>query len=75
MAKRISSSKNSNQSTTTKGGYDILTVDDVMNELNIGKNAIYKLLNNKDIKAFRIGTNWKIPRKELEAYIDRQTNV
>ena len=51
--------------------YDILTPEEVMKQLNIGKNAIYKLLSSGNLKAFRLGRNWKIPRKEVDAYIDR----
>ncbi len=51
--------------------YDILTPEEVMEQLNIGKNAIYKLLSSGNLKAFRLGRNWKIPRKEVDAYIDR----
>mgnify|MGYP004501799813 FL=1 len=54
-----------------ENGYDILTTDEVMELLNIGKNAIYKLLASGELKAFRVGRNWKIPRKEVDAYIDK----
>lgn len=54
-----------------ENGYDILTPAEVMEQLNIGKNTIYKLLNSGDLKAFRVGHNWKIPRKEVDAYIDK----
>ena len=54
-----------------ENGYDILTPEEVMEYLNIGRNAIYTLLKSGDLKAFRVGRNWKIPRKELDAYIDR----
>lgn len=51
--------------------YYILTPEDVMEELCIGWNAVYKLLDSGELKAFRIGRKWKIPRKELESYIDK----
>ena len=54
-----------------ENGYDILTPEEVMEYLNIGRNAIYTLLKSGDLKAFRVGRNWKIPRKELDAYIDK----
>lgn len=54
-----------------ENGYDILTTEEVMELLNIGKNAIYKLLASGELKAFRVGRNWKIPRKEVDAYIDK----
>lgn len=53
-----------------ENGYDILTTEEVMELLNIGKNALYKLLASGRLKAFRIGRNWKIPRKSVDEYID-----
>ena len=51
--------------------YEILTPDDVMEELQIGKNAVYNLLKSGDLKGFRVGRNWKIPIKQLEEFIDK----
>lgn len=52
-------------------GYDLMTPYEVMDYLDIGENSLYKLLNSGDIGAFRIGRKWRVPRKELDAYIDR----
>ena len=54
-----------------ENGYDILTPEDLMEQLDIGKNAMYKLLSSGELKAFRVGRKWKIPRKEVDAYIDK----
>lgn len=51
--------------------YDILSPEEAMEELRIGKNAIYTLLGSGDLKAFKVGRNWKIPRKSVDAYIDK----
>ena len=48
---------------------EILTVQELMELLYIGKNAAYKLLNEGQIKAFRIGNTWKIPRAAVDEYI------
>lgn len=48
---------------------DILTVEQLMDILYIGKNVAYKMLNSGAIKAFRIGRVWKIPRSSIEDYI------
>ena len=48
---------------------EILTVQEVMELLYIGKNTAYQLLNDGEIKAFRIGTTWKIPRSAVDDYI------
>ena len=53
-----------------ENSYDVLTTYEVMDYLNIGKNSLYKLLNSRKLKGFRIGKTWKIPRKAIEKYID-----
>lgn len=35
-----------------ENGYDILTPEDVMEQLDIGKNAMYKLLSSGELRAF-----------------------
>lgn len=54
----------------TTNEYYILTPEDVMEELCIGRNAIYKLLDSGKLKGFRVGRKRKIPRKALDKYID-----
>lgn len=51
---------------------DILSVEDLMELLNIGKNTAYSLLESGEVKAFRIGRMWKIPRKSVYDYIDNK---
>ena len=53
---------------------DILTVEELMEFLNIGKNTAYSLLDSGEIKAFRIGRMWKIPRKSVYEYIEKRVN-
>ena len=54
----------------SENSYNILSPEEVMNELQIGRNAIYKLLASGELKAFKVGHNWKIPRKSIDTYID-----
>lgn len=51
--------------------YEIMTAYEAMDFLNIGENSLYKLLKSGELGAFRIGRTWKIPRKELDKYIDK----
>lgn len=51
--------------------YYILSVEEAMEELQIGKNAIYDILRSGKLKGFKIGRNWKIPRKSINKYIDK----
>ena len=50
---------------------DVLTAYEAMDYVGIGENTLYRLLNSGELGAFRIGRIWKIPRKELDKYIDR----
>ena len=47
----------------------ILTVSEVAEYLEVGKNRVYELLNNSSLKGFRMGSAWKISRMALENYI------
>jgi excisionase family DNA binding protein len=48
---------------------EIWTVEDLMDRLMIGRNTVYDLLKSQQIKAFKIGHNWKIPKESVEEYI------
>ena len=48
---------------------DILTVDQLCESLQIGKNTAYELLSSGQIKAIKIGNIWKIPRHNLIDYV------
>ena len=50
---------------------DVLTISDLREVLNIGRNAAYDLLNKGEIPAFRIGRNWKIPKDSLIYYLSQ----
>ena len=52
----------------------ILSVEDVMEILNIGKNAAYDLFRNGDIKCFRLKNRWKVPKQAVIDYINNQSN-
>ena len=54
---------------------DILSVPDVAEVLSIGKNRVYELLDNGDLKGFRIGRVWKIPKDAVLEYIFTQSHL
>lgn len=51
---------------------EIMKFEEVMEYLNIGKNTLYRLLNNGEINAFKIGKVWKIPKESVEDYIEKK---
>ena len=54
---------------------EIITVEELMELLYIGKNTAYKLLSSGEIKAFRIGKVWKIPKDAVSEYILSKTRT
>ena len=52
-------------------GYDVMTAYEAGDYLGVGENTLYKLLNSGQLGAFKIGKIWKVPRKELDIYIDK----
>ena len=48
---------------------DMLTVEDLMEALGIGKNAAYDLLRNGELKCFRLKGSWKIPIESVIEYV------
>jgi excisionase family DNA binding protein len=53
----------------------LITVEELCDELMIGRNAAYSLLASKQIKGFRIGRIWKIPRESISRYIKEQSKI
>ena len=47
----------------------ILSLEELCEQLSIGKNAAYELLRSGKIKAFRIKRIWKIPQTSVNEYI------
>lgn len=45
---------------------DLLTLDELCEVLQIGRNTAYQLLNSGFVPAFRIGRRWKIPKTSIE---------
>lgn len=48
---------------------DMLSVDDLMEILGIGKNAAYELLRSGELKCFRLKRCWKIPKQAVIEYV------
>lgn len=53
---------------------DVLSVEDVMEILGIGKNAAYDLFRKQEISSFRLKNRWKIPKQSVINYINEKVN-
>ena len=49
----------------------LLTVEDMCNELGIGRSKAYQILKNKEIPSGKIGRWILIRRADLDRYIER----
>lgn len=54
---------------------DVLSIKDICEILKIGRNRAYELLQTEEIKGFRIGRPWKIPKIAVEEYLKTQTKT
>lgn len=54
---------------------DIMTVAEAAEALGIGRNRVYELLMSKELKGFRIGRMWKIPRESVELYVRTNAGI
>lgn len=45
--------------------YEFLTPKEVMEELAIGRNTFYRMVNAGELPAFRIGKLWRVKREDL----------
>ena len=51
---------------------DILTLKELQGLLHIGKNTALRLVQSGEIKAFRVGKQWRIARENVIRYLKRQ---
>lgn len=52
---------------------DLLTVDDVMARLQVGRHTVYHLIRSRRLHSVRIGRCRRIPAASLAAYLDELT--
>lgn len=48
---------------------EIMTVEQVMDYLAMGKNSVYNLLKNGELAFFKVGRKYRITKKSVQAYV------
>ncbi len=48
---------------------EILSIEDVMEILHIGKNSVYSLLKNNEIRNIRVGKRYIVPKQSVINFI------
>jgi len=51
---------------------DILTIEELCEMLNIGRNKSYDLVCNREIEACKIGKSWKVPKDNVIEFIKKK---
>lgn len=54
---------------------DIMSIEDVMEALHIGKNRVYDLLKQGLIRGWQMGRPWKIPKESVIEYVRSQAGL
>ena len=54
---------------------DILTVEETVEALRVGYNALYELLNEGKVKAYKNGRVWRITKESIKKYILDSANL
>jgi excisionase family DNA binding protein len=50
------------------------TVPEVKRILKVSTQTVLKYLKNRELKGFRLGNQWRVSKKGLENFIDRNSN-
>lgn len=54
---------------------DVLTTEEACEALKIGFNSLYALLNSGQLKGYRCGRIWRIPKIAIESFILCSANL
>ena len=54
---------------------DVVTINELTEMLNIGRNRAYALVNSGEIMSFLVGKTHRIPKKNIISFIDKQINI
>ena len=49
----------------------VLTISEIQEILNIGRNSAYELLRDGRIAAFRVGKKWRIPKQSVLDFLSQ----
>ena len=54
---------------------DILTIEDVAEILKIGMTKTYQLVRSGDLKGYKEGKDWRIPKQALREYVISRSHL
>lgn len=54
---------------------DILSIGEACKAMKIGKGSLYTLLQSGQLKGYRVGRVWRIPKRAIREYILTQSGL
>ncbi len=54
---------------------DLLTTEEACEALRVGYNTLYRLLHSGQLKGYRCGRVWRIPKVAIVAFIQEKANL
>ena len=56
-------------------GKEILTCEEVMEVLKIGRSTFYKLIHTGQLKGFKEGNRYKVPAESIVEYVEKRMKM
>ena len=54
---------------------DIMTIKELANYLKIAEKSAYRFASEKKIPGFQIGNAWRFSKKEIDAWIEKESKA
>jgi excisionase family DNA binding protein len=54
---------------------NLLTADQVAHYLKVDKFTVYRLVSQKKIPAFKVGSQWRFKRRMIDAWLLKNSNL
>jgi excisionase family DNA binding protein len=54
---------------------DLLTVKEVAEYLRVNQYTVYRLVSQKKLPAFKVGSQWRFERTLLDRWLKKQLNI
>lgn len=52
----------------------MLTIHDVAQKLNVDERTVRELIRKNELRAIKIGKEWRVKEEDLDAYVDGHAN-
>jgi excisionase family DNA binding protein len=62
--------RSQNRDSQDQSSYELLSIQDLCQELKMGKSWVYRRLKSGQIPSIKLGHNIKVRRKDLEEYLE-----